>query len=137
MVSSTTKNRNLGLQYVERVVDRLGDRVSLWVTINEPMVFTTGKYLGQFMPPAIHSPQTASEVTRNLIKSHFLARRTDSVSDLDWAVHPNGLSRILKRLDQYKLTTTHKKEPLRVRLDCIATSFLPIVVSFQITIFYG
>ena len=60
-------------QYVKKVIHRLGSRVPLWCTINEPMVLAAGTYLGKFMPPAEFSPQKASLACRNLLKAHVLA----------------------------------------------------------------
>ncbi len=60
-------------QYVKKIVHRLGSRVPLWCTINEPMVLTAGTYLGKFMPPAEFSPHKASLACRNLLKAHVLA----------------------------------------------------------------
>lgn len=56
-----------------QVVQRLGAKVALWCTLNEPMVLTVGSYLGQFMPPALYSPEKASLACHHLLKSHVLA----------------------------------------------------------------
>jgi beta-glucosidase len=60
-------------RYVRRVVKALGARVPMWCTINEPVVYVIGAYLGKFMPPAIVSPEKASIAFANLLRSHALA----------------------------------------------------------------
>jgi beta-glucosidase len=59
--------------YVERVVARLGSRIPLWCTINEPMVVTVGGYLGAFMPPAKTNPALASLSCHHLLRCHVRA----------------------------------------------------------------
>ncbi len=60
-------------RFTRKVVERLGAKVALWCTINEPMVLTAGCYLGQFMPPAIYSPEKARMACHHLLKSHVIA----------------------------------------------------------------
>ena len=59
--------------YVKKVVTRLGSRVPVWCTLNEPMVLVGGTYLGRFMPPAQYSPQLASKACHGLLTCHALA----------------------------------------------------------------
>ena len=61
------------LRFVLRVIEKLGARVPLWCTLNEPMVLTLGSYLGKFMPPAVHDPRLASISSRTLLRAHVLA----------------------------------------------------------------
>jgi len=56
-----------------KVVERLGSKVALWCTLNEPMVLTVGSYLGKFMPPAIYDPEKARMALYNMLKSHVIA----------------------------------------------------------------
>lgn len=60
-------------RFVRKVVQRLGARVPLWCTLNEPMVMTLGGYLGKFMPPAKYAPQDVSLVSTELLRAHVLA----------------------------------------------------------------
>lgn len=60
-------------EYTKKVAQRLGSRVPLWCTFNEPMVMITGGYLGKFMPPAKFWPEGASLACRNILKSHVRA----------------------------------------------------------------
>lgn len=60
-------------RFVEKVVARLGSRVPLWCTLNEPMVLVAGTYLGSFMPPAEFAPRKASDASRNLLRAHVVA----------------------------------------------------------------
>ena len=60
-------------RFVERVVRRLGSKVKLWCTINEPSVYAfNGYFIGGF-PPAERNLQTAATVFRNLLRSHTAA----------------------------------------------------------------
>jgi beta-glucosidase len=59
--------------YTRKIARKFGKRVSLWCTLNEPMVLVTGTYLGQFMPPAEFSPRNASLACHHLLKSHAAA----------------------------------------------------------------
>lgn len=60
-------------RFVSKVIERVGARVPLWCTLNEPMVLVAGTYLGRFMPPAEYAPRKASEAARNLLRAHVLA----------------------------------------------------------------
>jgi beta-glucosidase len=59
--------------FVKMVAARLGARVPLWCTINEPMVLAVGGYLARLMPPAIQDGRVAASVCRNLLSCHALA----------------------------------------------------------------
>ena len=58
------------LNYVDKVVSVIGERVPLWCTFNEPMVLAVGQYLGSFMPPGEFQPEKVSQVSYQLLKSH-------------------------------------------------------------------
>lgn len=58
------------VEYVEAVVQRLGDRVTHWITHNEPAVFSMlGHYLGVHAP-GITDQRTALQVAHHLLVSH-------------------------------------------------------------------
>jgi beta-glucosidase len=60
-------------RFVEHVVRRLGKKVKLWCTINEPSAYSfTGYYVGQF-PPAEKDLQKAAAVQKNLLRAHTAA----------------------------------------------------------------
>jgi beta-glucosidase len=59
--------------YVAFVSHELGNNIDLWVTINEPEVFTLTGYLQGIRPPFKHNPFAALRVYRNLIKAHQTA----------------------------------------------------------------
>ncbi len=60
-------------RFVERVVKRLGPKVKLWCTINEPSAYSfNGYYVGQF-PPAQNNLQNAATVQKNLLRAHTAA----------------------------------------------------------------
>jgi beta-glucosidase len=63
------------LRFVDKVVQRLGDKVSYWVTINEPLVYVYYSYILGDWPPQRKSFIQAIHVTRNLIRAHVGAFR--------------------------------------------------------------
>ncbi len=60
-------------RFVERVVRRLGPKVKLWCTINEPSVYATQGYLKGHFPPAMKDPGKVGMVFRNLFRAHTAA----------------------------------------------------------------
>lgn len=58
--------------YAKVVVKRLGDRVKMWSTFNEPEVIIAG-YIGKGMAPAVDRPDLAYHVGHNLMVAHGLA----------------------------------------------------------------
>ncbi len=59
--------------YVSRVVERLGERVGYWLTINEPMVYVLQGYINGEWPPFERSLRRAVRVVRNLARGHRAA----------------------------------------------------------------
>jgi beta-glucosidase len=59
--------------FVEKVVRRLGSRVKLWCTINEPTVYAMQGYLKVRFPPAVKDPKHVGIVLRNLLRAHTAA----------------------------------------------------------------
>jgi beta-glucosidase len=60
-------------RYTRQVVEHLGDLVPLWVTINEPMVYTTMAYLDGRFPPGVGGPGQAVRVVSHLLRGHAVA----------------------------------------------------------------
>ena len=52
------------------VSDALSPLVSVWVTLNEPVVFLLGGYVGGLIPPGITSFASASRAFENLLRAH-------------------------------------------------------------------
>lgn len=59
----------------EHAARRLGDRVDLWATINEPNVLAWGGYLGGRWPPGEKSLRKTFAVLRQLLRCHARAYR--------------------------------------------------------------
>jgi beta-glucosidase len=59
--------------YVSRVVDALCDKVSYWVTINEPMVYIYQSYILGLWPPQEKSLLKARRARDNFINAHVQA----------------------------------------------------------------
>jgi beta-glucosidase len=62
--------------FVEKIVRRLGPRVKLWCTINEPTVYALLGYLNARFPPAVKAPQQVGTILRNLLRAHTAAYQT-------------------------------------------------------------
>jgi beta-glucosidase len=60
-------------RYTRRVVEQLGDLVSLWVTINEPMVYIVMSYLDGRFPPGRGKFSQAVTAFGNMLRSHAAA----------------------------------------------------------------
>ncbi|MBN1312079.1 MAG: glycoside hydrolase family 1 protein [Anaerolineae bacterium] len=63
-------------KYVHRVVTLLSDKVTLWCTINEPMVLVGQAYLAGIWPPGQKSLRSSIDVGLNLTKAHAAAYHT-------------------------------------------------------------
>jgi len=61
------------LRFVERIVGELADQVKFWITINEPLVYSSHSYLLGVWPPGKHSLFKTVKVTLNLAKAHIKA----------------------------------------------------------------
>ncbi len=59
--------------YAVRVVEALKEYANLWVTINEPNVYTYGGYLNGGFPPGKNDTGAAYMVMRNMLRGHALA----------------------------------------------------------------
>ncbi|VDI50812.1 lactase-phlorizin hydrolase, partial [Mytilus galloprovincialis] len=67
---------DLFAEYARICYKEFGDRVKLWITLNEPRVVATRGYGGGTMPPEIGGPGTTVYIaTHNLIKAHAKAYR--------------------------------------------------------------
>jgi beta-glucosidase len=56
--------------FVEKTARRLGPKVKLWCTINEPTIYAVHGYLNAQFPPAVKEPQHVGIVLRNLLQAH-------------------------------------------------------------------
>jgi beta-glucosidase len=60
-------------QYARKVADALGDLVTLWCTINEPMVYATQGFLQGYFPPGKQDLGLTLKVATNLARGHAAA----------------------------------------------------------------
>ena len=58
------------------MVEALGDQVTLWCTINEPLVYAVVGYLDGRFPPGVKSLRRAMNVLRRMLLAHGRAYRT-------------------------------------------------------------
>jgi beta-glucosidase len=63
------------LRFVERIVKEFATQVKFWITINEPLVYSSHSYLLGAWPPKEHSLFKTAKVTLNLAGAHVLAYR--------------------------------------------------------------
>jgi beta-glucosidase len=59
--------------YTRKVVEALQEYVNLWVTINEPNIYTVFSYYFGVFPPGVPGLKTAMQVFTNLVKAHASA----------------------------------------------------------------
>lgn len=59
--------------YAEQAFRRLGDRVPLWLTLNEPWVVVDGGYLHGVFPPGVKDRREAYLAGHNLLRAHAQA----------------------------------------------------------------
>ncbi len=59
--------------YAQAVAERLGDRVSHWITLNEPIVSAMNGYLFGDHAPGVQDPFQAAQAVINLMLGHGLA----------------------------------------------------------------
>ncbi|HSV85379.1 MAG TPA: family 1 glycosylhydrolase, partial [Levilinea sp.] len=63
-------------RYAAKVVEALKEYVTLWVTINEPNLYTYFGYLNGVFPPGKNDRSAAFVVLRNLLRGHAMAYKT-------------------------------------------------------------
>jgi beta-glucosidase len=69
----TRRGLELFLDFVRAVAGAVGDRVSTFTILNEPIVFVLGGYLDGRIPPGIRDLSTASLALENLLRAHVEA----------------------------------------------------------------
>ncbi len=62
-------------RFAAKVAEALGERVTLWCTINEPMVYAAQSYLIGHWPPAHRSLDETFRVAAQLVRGHAAAYR--------------------------------------------------------------
>lgn len=62
-------------QFVQKAVEGLKDLCNLWITINEPNVYTQGGYVAGEFPPGKKDLKASGVVMKNLVRGHALAYR--------------------------------------------------------------
>lgn len=70
------ENENTGdlfVNYVQKVVEALGEYVNIWVTINEPNVLVAYGYLFGLFPPGKSDISVSMQVMSNLVSAHSMA----------------------------------------------------------------
>ena len=71
------KVEDLFARFVTHVVEALGDQVTLWCTVNEPIVYAYSGYMGdESFPPGANSVRRAFNVLRQMLLAHGRAYRT-------------------------------------------------------------
>lgn len=71
----TDKAVDLFEVFVRRTVEALKAHCDLWVTINEPNVYSVGGWMEGGFPPGKNDPKLCMQVLANLVKGHAVAYR--------------------------------------------------------------
>jgi beta-glucosidase len=78
------------MPFVHRVVDELGDLITLWCTVNEPSIYAANGWITGEFPPGHHGDLASQyRVTSNLHRAHELAY---AAIKRRWPDSPVGLS---------------------------------------------
>jgi beta-galactosidase len=64
---------NIFADYAEVMFKRLGDRVTQWVTLNEPWVSVTAGYFAGMHPPGVKDQQSGYRAGHQLLRAHAAA----------------------------------------------------------------
>jgi len=67
------KLRKYFLRFVERIVSEFSAQTKFWITVNEPLVYSSHSYLLGVWPPKESSLFKTAKVTLNLAKAHIEA----------------------------------------------------------------
>jgi beta-glucosidase len=89
--------------YSNVVVEKLGDRVKNWITLNEPWIILVCGYLLKVFPPGIFKPSSSMKVAHNLLLAHGYGVKAVRENSKNSEVGiTNALSPIFSyRLDRY------------------------------------
>ena len=80
------------LRFVGVCVERLGDLVTNWVTVNEPVAYVTQGWVRGEWPPGRRDPGQAAVVLENLLLAHAAAYRVIHAADRADHRHQVGLA---------------------------------------------
>ena len=107
-------------RFTKKVLEKLGSRIPLWCTLNEPMVLAIGSYLGGFMPPGIQDPCLASRALSGLYGAHEAAYSAIHSMSTErqgpWKAHPLGVGIAHNMLDFVPARAFHPIDQLLTRV---------------------
>jgi beta-glucosidase len=86
--------------YAAEMARRFGDRVSHWMTINEPICIADDHYGGTVEPPGLGDPQAAAQVTHHLLLGH--GKALQAIKETGGAHHQVGLVCNLYPIQPYR-----------------------------------
>ncbi|MBK7090175.1 MAG: family 1 glycosylhydrolase [bacterium] len=102
-------------RFTAKVVESLGDRVNLYVTINEPMVWLLAGYLDAKFPPGKRDVHLLADSLYNMLLAH--ARAYDIIK----SANPNAEVGIANNFIVFK--SAHKWNPLDKKIKRLIHSF--------------
>ncbi|MFH1995855.1 MAG: glycoside hydrolase family 1 protein [Candidatus Omnitrophota bacterium] len=91
-------------RFAKKAVEKLGDSVSCWITINEPMVYALSSYLYGRWPPMRASFQDMAPVVINMIRGHakaYTAMRKASAALFPGRKISIGIAKGLNKFDPF------------------------------------
>ncbi len=86
--------------FVQHVVRRVGPRVKLWITLNEPMTLITAGYMSTIFPPQVNDPSRIGLPMANMVRAHAKAYHSiHTLLDSDQFKPQVGLAHHLRNFD--------------------------------------
>ena len=86
--------------YAAHMVEQYGDRVSHWMTINEPICIADDHYGGTVEPPGLGNAQASAQVTHHLLLGH--GRALQAIKEVGGSHHQVGLVCCLYPIHPYQ-----------------------------------
>lgn len=102
---SKPESVDLFARYVDKVTSRLGDKVDIWVTLNEPVGWLRSSYMIDKFPPKQTRRRDVIKAFRNLYKSHNSAYEKIKSNTQDTKV---GISATSGCFEPYKPNVINK-----------------------------
>jgi beta-glucosidase len=84
------------VRFAKKVIDRLHDKVHLWLTFNSPASYAAKGYLAGMMPPGKKDMQAMAEVMKNVLEAHVQLYKTVKEDPVCAHAHVGTLHNIMQ-----------------------------------------